>query len=148
MQVGKRYVKRQIKQVDRQVNTLVNREQVGKYIFKFNFMLAFKVKPFYWFIPNNMFFFNVVCVFSMFQMHLFIQFTRLKWRTKNMGYILQLQHSHKLIWNYIKKSHIYISQCCKLYKYMCTIIFLKKVSTCTKCMILQNGLHVDEILIF
>jgi hypothetical protein len=27
-------------------------------------------------------------------------------------------------------------------------IFLKNVYTCTKCPILQNGLHVDEILIF
>jgi len=26
-------------------------------------------------------------------------------------------------------------------------IILKKVSTCTKCPILQNGLHADEILI-
>jgi hypothetical protein len=25
---------------------------------------------------------------------------------------------------------------------------LKNISTCTKCLILQNGLHVDEILIF
>jgi hypothetical protein len=27
-------------------------------------------------------------------------------------------------------------------------IDLKNISTCTKCLILQNGLHVDEILIF
>jgi hypothetical protein len=26
--------------------------------------------------------------------------------------------------------------------------FFKNVSTCTKCSILQNGLHVNEILIF
>jgi hypothetical protein len=25
---------------------------------------------------------------------------------------------------------------------------LKNISTCTKCLILQNGLHVNEILIF
>jgi hypothetical protein len=61
------------------------------------------------------------------------------WKQKIIiGAIINMKITFFILYFYVEKPHL---------ENKLNRIF-KNISTCTKCSILQNGLHVDEILIF